>query len=543
MRDCSWMHASYRHHRTATAGRKEHSQTGRVHPRAQQETRGGYQLAGMLLALMFACALPAASAAESPAFTGSPMTVDGVAVTRYSGIRFARPPVGQLRWRPPVAHAETGPADATDWPPACIQDNRTVEWYQGVARAFGQPPSVVHEMPSMSEDCLFLNVWSPDNGGRLPVLVWIHGGGNTAGWSFEPNYHGHALAARGAVVVSIQYRLDVFGFLAHPELSAESPHASSGNYGILDQIEALRWVRRNIAKFGGDPGNVTLFGESAGAGNIAYLLLSPLADGLFHRAISQSGGWPARQRRTVADDEAEGTRFLHSAGAGEIGELRSLPASALFALSEQHYERGYDDPPVDGWLLPAPPAELIARGKFERRPVMIGTNAQETLMYLGDATEADWQEALDATPDPAAVQALLGARPLRERLDALNTAWQYHCPSIALADGFAAAGAPAWVYRFDRVRAGGHGLGAYHGAEIPYVFDTHDRWLPTGPADAALTRQMMGYWLRFAAAGDPNRDGATAWPRWTPGGKALILDGETRAAPLDTRLCSLLEGG
>ncbi len=462
---------------------------------------------------------------------------------RFSGIRFAEAPSGDRRWRPPVPHTATGAVDATHRPPVCMQDDGNVQWYQGVARAFGQPPDVVYEMPETSEDCLFLNIWTPDAGASLPVLVWIHGGANTGGWSFEPNYHGHELAARGAVVVSIQYRLDVFGFLAHPELSAESPHASSGNYGILDQIEALRWVQRNIASFGGDPGRVTLFGESAGAGNIAYLLLSPLADGLFHRAISQSGGWPARQRRTVGDDEAEGVRFLDSAGVRDIGELRNLPADELFALSQEHYERGYDDPPVDGWLLPAAPAELIANGKFETREVILGTNAHEVLMYLDEATEADWQDALNVVSERAGVSALLAGEPLRERLDALQSAMQFHCPSWALADGFAAAGTPTWVYRFDRVRAGEHGIGAYHGAEIPYVFDTHDRWLPTGEADRALTRQMMNFWLQFAATGDPNDDGALSWPRWTAGGKALILDSEIHAAPLDTRLCSLLEDG
>ena len=462
---------------------------------------------------------------------------------RFSGIRFAEPPVGALRWRPPVAHAANKPVEATGWPPACIQDNGNVEWYERVAKAFGQPPDVVLDMPATSEDCLFLNVWTPDTGARLPVLVWIHGGGNTGGWSFEPNYHGHELAARGAVVVSIQYRLGVFGFLAHPELSAESPHASSGNYGVLDLIEALRWVRRNIARFGGDPENVTLFGESAGAGNIAYLLLSPLADGLFHRAISQSGGWPAWQRRTLADEEAEGIRFLGSAGIRDMEALRNLPAEELFALSQEHYERGYDDPPVDGWLLPATPTEILAKGEFVRRQVILGTNANEALMYLDEVTEAYWRESLNTVSDPAAAQALLAGLPLRQRLDALRSATQFLCPSMALADGFATADAPAWVYRFDRVRSGEHGIGAYHGAEIPYVFDTHDDWLPTGAADRALTGQMMGYWLQFATSGDPNHEGGPRWPRWTPGGEVLILDANTRAAPPDTRLCPLLEGG
>ena len=496
----------------------------------------------MICAGIASLAATADATPEAVRYVGTPLTsMTGVKIMRFAGLRFAQAPVGERRWRLPVAHTATHPVDATPWPPACIQDNGNVEWYQTVAGAFGQPPEVVHAMPTVSEDCLFLNVWTPDPGGRLPVMVWIHGGGNTGGWSLEPNYHGHELAARGVVVVSIQYRLGVFGFLAHPTLSAESPQRSSGNYGILDQIEALRWIRRNIAAFGGDPNNVTLFGESAGAGDIAYLLFSPLANGLFHRAISQSGGWPAWQTRTVADVEAEGSRFLQAAGIKGIAEMRSMPTQALFEIAEEHFERGYDDPPVDGWLLPAPPAEILTSKAFTPRPVMFGTNAHEVLMYLEDATEAAWQDALAELPARADLQTLLGSRPLRERLDRLQSAAQFQCPSLVLADGFARAGAPAFVYRFDRVRRGDHGIGAYHGAEIPYLFDTHDTWLPTETDDQVLTGRMMGYWLNFAATGDPNHEDAPQWPRWTPGGEALILDREIRAESFDMQLCSLLE--
>lgn len=420
-----------------------------------------------------------------------------------------------------------------------MQDDGNVEWYQGVAAAFGQSPDVAPSLPETTEDCLFLNVWTPDTEARLPVMVWIHGGANVNGWSFEPNYRGRELAAMGAVVVSIQYRLGVFGFLAHAALGAESAHGSSGNYGILDQIEALRWVRANIARFGGDPGNVTVFGESAGAGDIAYLLLSPLADGLFHRAISQSGGWPADQRRTLAENEAQGVHFLERAGVSNVAELRALPAASLLDLANEHFKRGYDDPPVDGWLLPAPPADLLARNAFESRPVMLGFNADEMLMYVTPTAER-WQQALAEVPRADAVDELLSGLSIPERLDELASAGQFTCPSIALADGFAAAGAPTYVYRFDRIRPGEHGIGAYHGAEIPYVFDSHDAWLPTNEDDRRLTRRMMGYWFSFAATGNPNHDESPAWPRWGDDMPIQTLSSEIRPERFDSRLCSAL---
>ena len=497
------------------------------------------------LALAATVAGVVAWSADDLNYAGTPVLAKtGTEVLRFSGIRFAQAPVGDWRWREPrpVADASYGvPIDATKWPPACVQDKGNVEWYQGVAAAFGQPAEVAPSRPDVAEDCLFLNVWTPDVGGRLPVMVWIHGGANVNGWSYEPNYRGRELAAMGTVVVSIQYRLGVFGFLAHPALSAESPNASSGNYGILDQIEALRWIRANIRRFGGDPGNVTLFGESAGAGDIAYLLLSPLARGLFHRAISQSGGWPADQRRTLAENEVQGVAFLRRANVAGIDELRRLPAESLLAAAEEHFKRDYDDPPVDGWLLPAPPADRLARKAFEPRPVMIGFNADEMLMYVGTPTPERWQQALAELPNPGPVDGLLGELPIPQRLDELASAAQFICPSIALANGFAAGGAPTYVYRFDRIRTGDHGIGAYHGAEIPYVFDTHDAWLPTDDIDRALTRRMMGYWQSFAATGDPNHDDAPVWPPWNDNARRILsLAEEVRSEEFDDRLCSLL---
>ena len=458
---------------------------------------------------------------------------------RFSGIRFAEAPTGRWRWRAPRPSAATGTIDATEWPPACVQDEGTVEWYAGVAAAFGAHRQVVVERPPVSEDCLFLNVWTPILEGPLPVMVWIHGGGNVNGWSYEPNYLGRELAAQGAVVVSIQYRLGVFGFLAHPSLSQEGRPPSSGHYGILDQIEALKWIRRQIGAFGGDADNVTLFGESAGAGDINYLLLSPLAKGLFQRAVSQSGGWPADQRRTLTQAEADGVRFLSAAGIASIEALREVPPEQLLVMAERHYQRGYDDPSVDGWLLPVPPAELLRTRAFPRVPVIFGTNSDEhqTLMDADQATEADWRAALQRVRDAQGVEKRLTGRPLAERMAALYAAAQFHCPSMRFADAFAAVGAPTYVYRFARVRPGNHAFGAYHGAEIPYVFDTHDPWLPKNADDETLTRHMMAYWLNFARNGDPNGGDVPPWPRWRSGGSAMILDGTPAAQPLALELC------
>lgn len=465
----------------------------------------------------------------------------------FAGIRYAQAPTGERRWRPPLP-VDHEPGDYLHvFPPICPQDNGNIEWYQEVARAFGHDASVVQTRPEISEDCLFLNVWTPDLSGANPVMVWIHGGSNVNGYSYEPNYLGHRLAARGVVVVSIQYRLGVFGFLAHPELSAESPHASSGNYAILDQLEALRWVRANIAAFGGDPGNVTVFGESAGAGNIAYLVVSPQSQGLFHRAISQSGGWPQTQHRTLGDDEKLGEAFLADMNVASIAELRDAPMIEVLETAKASYE-GYSwDPAIDGWLIPQAPARSLSEGSFVDAELMIGTNADEWLMYLpDDSTEADWDALLAETlEDEAArtrVNRMLGALPLAERMDKLTTAGMMRCPSLAIAHAYSQEGQSVYVYEFSRVRVGMHGLGAYHGAEIPYVFDTHDDWLPTSEDDEMLTQSMMGYWVAFAHSGDPNGNGRPPWPAFGLSGQVLSLDiamGTIRLG--EPSLCTLLQ--
>lgn len=472
-------------------------------------------------------------------------------VYQFAGIRYATPPTGSSRWQHPRPPGPEDPPQTRDgaFPPVCMQDEGNVRWYRRVAAGFSEAPQVIAPTPARSEDCLYLNVWtpSPREQARLPVMVWIHGGSNVGGWSYEPNYHGNILASHGVVVVSIQYRLGVFGFLAHPELIEESVHGSAGNYGILDQIQSLKWIRRNISAFGGDPQNVTVFGESAGAGDIAYLLLSPLTAGLFHKAISQSGGWPVDHDATLGQQADAGADFAAKLGVDGIAAMRELTADELLEAAREHFKRDYDDPAIDGWLLPAPPAELLANGQFRARPFIAGTNRNERLMYVDPAaSESAWHKRLsEVVGDPEArkaVNAQLKDLPMRQRLDVLGTATSFLCPSLKLADAVSRK-APVWVYRFDRVREGGDALGAYHGAEIPYVFGTHDAWLPTTMLDRELSRQMIGYWVAFARAGDPNDADQPHWSRWDQDHVAMIFGAQGGSAPrpVDRSLCSKLD--
>ena len=466
-------------------------------------------------------------------------TRGGKEVLQYTGIRFAKAPQGPFRWQPPSPVTEREQLEG--WPPACMQDDRTSNWYAMVATGVDSDTSKVPQTPLVSEDCLFLNVWTPVNKSetKRPVMVWIYGGSNRSGWSYEPDYRGQELAAKGVIVVSIAYRVGLFGFLAHPELSAESPHGSSGNYGLLDQIAALKWINRHIASLGGDPANVTIFGESAGAGNIGYLLATPLADGLFHKAILQSGGWAITQQRTLADDEKEGLALSKRTDMS-IKQLRHLSATALLGLQRQNYERGYDDPPIDGWLLPKAPAELMQRDDLPTRPVLLGSNADESLMYLDNPTLKDWQQAVAsyAVQDKVWLEQKFSALPIVQRLNQLGSAVGFYCPTLATAEVLYQADNPAYVYRFDRIRDNAQRIGAYHGAEIPYVFGTHADWLPTNEKDWALTETMMDMWLRFAETGAP--DQSQHWPTWGSDACGMSLNTEAVRVRFDTQLCERL---
>ncbi|OZB69513.1 MAG: carboxylesterase, partial [Lysobacterales bacterium 13-68-4] len=295
-------------------------------------------------------------------------TVDGVTLQEFQGIPYAAPPLGPLRWKPPQAVAAwQGVREATGFGPRCMQ-----------LPLFGD---MVFRSRGMSEDCLYLNVWAPaDHGdGRRPVLVYFYGGGFLAGDGSEPRYDGASLAAKGLVTVTVNYRLGVFGFLAAPALAAESPRHATGNYGLLDQAAALRWVRANIARFGGDPSHITIGGESAGSISVSALMASPLTRGLIAGAIGESGALIAPiapQPRTKA--EATGRAFMKQVGAASLADLRAMPAEALLQASGPQATPSFDfAPDVDGLFLTEPPAETYARGAQAQVPLLLGSNSQE----------------------------------------------------------------------------------------------------------------------------------------------------------------------
>ena len=521
----------------------------------------GCILAAGLAVTAAACAKPAPPAPPRVAAGGETLVgewVDeaaGLAVFR--GVPYAAPPVGSLRWRPPAAHApRPGAQDATRFGPACPQLQDNPDWYREVARRFGRPPEVVPDLERVDEDCLTLNVWSPGlRGGELrPVLVWIHGGSNENGYSHEPNYLGHQLARRGVVVVSINYRLGALGFLAHPALSGESERRLSGNYGLLDQIAGLRWVARNAAAFGGDAARITAFGESAGAADIATLLASPLGRGLFARAILQSGGYQLNGEPTLGKEEASGVRLGQALGVeaspDALRRLRALPWPELVEAAKRALPEHSWGAVVDGWLLPKPSASIFEAGEQGAAELLVGSNANEWLMYLQEpATEAALRAALDSyvlERDRAAALGLLEAGSpsgLAAQLDRLIGSAEFHCQSLAIARAASRLTERVFVYRFTRVRPGGAKLLAYHGAEIPYVFDTADAWLPGDATDRALTEKVLAYWVHFARTGDPNAAGLPAWPAFSPPSEAhQVLGDEVRSARgLDRDLCRILD--
>ena len=409
-----------------------------------------------------------------------------------------------------------------------------------------------------SEDCLYLNVWTQEWPAKhaLPVMVWLHGGSNRGGSGAQSTYNGVSLTARGVVLVTINYRLGVLGFFSHPELTAESPHHSSGNYGLLDQIAALEWVQKNIAQFGGDPQNVTLFGESAGAIDAAMLMTSPLAGGLFRRVISESG--PAfNSTQTLPQAEALGIAVGDLAPgdshATPLQRLRALPGPEVEKLVAQVKSRYGDTTSsftMDGWVLPRSPRQAFLSGSIQKVDLMIGLNGREFSAFRlaaaaaakssGNQKQAVGSAAIKQFSDSARPYFGIWTRPvvtfhLGDMMvrrpagfdQALNDV-AGACPIGAMAELTNDAGQHVFVYRFERSVPGkGEGeLGAFHSIEIPYVFgvlrDPTWQWLPFTSDDAALSNLIQTYWTNFAKSGNPNAQGLPNWPGWSDGKKEFL---------------------
>jgi para-nitrobenzyl esterase len=464
----------------------------------------------------------------------------------FRGIPFAEPPVGDLRWqRPQPVAVPVAERDATRFAPACVQSPRILEWYRDLAETFGATRDVFDDL-EVSEDCLYLNVWTPtlNPDAELPVLVYVHGGSNSSGWAYEPNYHGHALAEHGAVVVSIAYRLGVFGFFSHPELD-------DANFGLWDQVAALEWIRDNIAAFGGNPDRVLAFGESAGAQDVLALMASDVAKPLFHAAALQSTagfGIGRRSSPTLGDEQARGVRtaaLFGIEGDGALDALRAVPAEELFRVYDEQPEYYYHSPAVDGALIDKPIWDVVTDGELSPIPIIIGSNADEWYANTSaDATMDDVVIAVEAKQflnTPVVLEAVAGEADPREAIDRIDSAEYMLCPSQALAAHQTALHDNAWLYYFSRVRDGEAGaeVRAYHGAELPYVFGTHDPWMTTSTPDRDLSGSMMRYWISLATDGDPNGAGLPDWPAFTgPDGSVMnFSDAAGVGSPQEPVLC------
>ncbi len=471
-------------------------------------------------------------------FADALLTVEGGDIQGYKsnglmifkGIPFGAPPVGDLRWKAPQpVKAWKGVRDASKYATGPIQNN----------------PS-----PEYSEDCLYLNVWTPAHSpkDKLPVLVWIYGGGFVFGNTADPSYDCEALAQvdKDVVLVSINYRVGQLGFLALPELSAEDPNHVSGNYGILDQIAGLKWVKKNIAKFGGDPNQVTIFGESAGGISVSMLCGSPLAKGLIQGAISQSGGnfgptrpttYPGENMQTLEQAEEAGKKLMASLGAKSLAELRAMDASkfASRGLGSSSW------PIVDGYVIPGDQSERYAQGLYNDVPVLIGYNSDEGASFsFGGNTPESYKKNTEQRYGPFA-EALLKAYPFtaedggKQSRDLMRDAafgWQtWNWARLQSQTGKS----KVFLYYFDQhpnypVGSPQYGKGSPHGQDVAYVFQHMDGFAHP-ESDRPLSKIMGKYWLNFAKKGDPNGEGIPLWPRFSNDAPQVMhLTGPTPAA-------------
>lgn len=519
-------------------------------------TKGSVASAGLVLAACFAVSVQA-QIVERP-IGGDPIALQSglvagktlsSGVRAYFGVPYASPPVRENRWRDPQPVAPwKGVWNADRKGPECMQVLRP----HNINHYFGEEPT--------SEDCLYLNLWAPPVSAgsapqKLPVMVWIYGGGFTIGSSGMANYDGAAMASKGVIFVNFNYRVGALGFLAHPELTAESPHRTSGDYATLDQIAALKWVQANIEKFGGDPGNVTILGQSAGAASVTYLQVSPLAKGLFHRAVTMSGSAVgARPMGTgnLASGEQTGLTFQAALKAKSLDEMRQMPADKILAL-QADCQLGCGGtirvgPIVDGYVLPKSPAEIFAAGEQNDVPLITGFTRDESASPLkGAVTVADYQaKAKELFGDHA--EAFLKLYPTKSDADvalavteAGRDAGMQQAARIHAQAQVKTGKTPAFVYMFGRKHPyvadpkiadqDPKTIGAYHTSDVPYWFQNLDiyNWLrPTREWtawDRNLTGAMSDALIAFAKTGDPSTP-TMKWPKYDPAKEQLVEFGD-----------------
>src|SRR5580692_5619905 len=503
----------------------------------------------MIAALLWLAGMSDATRAQVRTEAGS---VEGTTSTDgkvqiFTGIPYAAPPVGALRWKEPQPVSSwQGVRKAAAFGARCVQ-----------ARIYDD---MVFRDSGSSEDCLYLNVWTPEASPttRLPVMVWIHGGGFQSGATSEPRQDGEVLAHKGVVVVSMNYRLGIFGFFSHPELTRESPHHASGNYGLMDQAAALLWVRKNIAAFGGDPQNVTIFGESAGSFSVSALMASPTSKALIHRAIGESGAFFGRtlSAKPLAESEQDGAKFGASIGADNLQKLRAMTSQQTLDAASKDKNLFRFGPNIDGYFFPESPSEIFAKGSQAHIPLLAGWNHDEGNYHVFFGTDAPTKEnfakkvseaygakapdVLKAFPAETDEQAKTSAGLLSTADFIGYGTWKWIEMQVKTGD------AQVYRYEFDQappLAAAASGAGtaiateyprAYHSAEIEFVFGMLDsKKLPWRPEDYQLSERMGSYWTNFAKTGNPNGPGLPQWPAYgaKDGYEVMHLAAKPEATP------------
>jgi para-nitrobenzyl esterase len=489
------------------------------------QAKGVHRAAAVVaMALLGFCGAASAQVRTEAGSVEGSTSADGK-VQIFKGIPFAAPPVGALRWKEPQpVPVWQGVRKVTEFGAHCMQ-----------ARIYDD---MVFPDAGPSEDCLYLNVWTPEASAtaKLPVMVWIHGGGFQAGAASEPRQDGEHLAHKGVVIVSMNYRLGIFGFFSHPELTKESRHHASGNYGLLDQAAALQWVSKNIAAFGGDPENVTIFGESAGSFSVCALMASSTSKALIHRAIGESGAFFGHTlvAKPVAETEQDGAKFGRASGADTLEKLRATTAQQTLDAAVKDGNAFRFGPNIDGYFFPESPAAIYAKGNQAHVSLLAGWNRDEGnyhMIFAADpVTSANYSKALDKEFGSSAREVLRlfpggSDEQLKVSADLLATAdfigfgtWKWIDMQSKL------RGVSVYRYEFDQPLPDGPSAQASpspdrprvnHASEIEFVFGALDsKKLPWRPEDYELSEQMASYWTNFAKTGDPNGSGLSQWPAY-----------------------------